>query len=66
MRKREARMIEVPIVLWCGVIVAWAGSLVFPPIGHRRFVWALWCASLLPTLFAYKWLTAPVFAWGKG
>ena len=59
-------MIELPIVLWCGVIVAWAGSLVFPPIGHRRFVWVLWCASLVPALFAYKWLTAPVLAWGKG
>jgi len=44
----------------------WAASLLFPPIGHRRFVWALWCASLVPALFAYKWLTAPVFAWGKG
>ena len=43
-------MIEMPIVLWCGVLVAWAGSLLFPPIGHRRFVWALWCASLLPAL----------------
>ena len=59
-------MTEVPIVLWCGVLMAWALSLVFPPIGHRRFVWVLWCASLVPTLFAYKWLTAPVFAWVKG
>ena len=56
-------MIEVPIVLWCGVLGAWALSLLFPPIGHRRFVWVLWGASLVPALFAYKWLTAPVFSW---
>ena len=56
-------MIEVPIVLWCGVVVAWAVSLLFPPIGHRRLVWVLGCASLVPALFAYKWLTAPVFSW---
>ena len=59
-------MIEVPIVFCCGVLVAWAASLHFPPIGHRRFVWALWCASLLPAFFAYKWLTAPVWALVKG
>ena len=59
-------MTEVPIVLWCGVFAAWALSLLFPPIGHRRFVWALWCASLLPAFFAYKWLTAPVWALVKG
>jgi len=59
-------MVEVLIVLLCGVPLAWAASLLFPPIGHRRFVWALWCASLVPALFAYKWLTAPVFAWMKG
>jgi hypothetical protein len=56
-------MIEVPIVLLCGVLVAWTLSLFFPPIGHRRFVWVLWSASLVPALFAYKWLTAPVFSW---
>ena len=59
-------MIEMPIVLWCGVLAAWALSLLFPPIGHRRFVWVLCCASLLPALFAYKWLTAPVWALVKG
>ena len=59
-------MIEVPIVLLCGVPVAWALSLIFPPVGHRRFVWALWCASLVPALFAYKWITAPVSTLGKG
>ena len=56
-------MIEVPIVLWCGVVGVWALGLLFPPIGHQRFVWVLWCASLVPALFAYKWLTAPVFSW---
>ena len=64
--RKGVGMMEVPIVLLCGVPVVWAASLLFPPIGHRRFVWALWCASLVPALFAYKWLTAPVFAWGKG
>ena len=59
-------MIEMPIALWCGVLAAWALSLLFPPIGHRRFVWVLWCASLLPAFFAYKWLTAPVWALVKG
>ena len=59
-------MIQVPIELWCGVLIACALGLLFPPIGHRRFVWVLWCASLVPALFAYKWVTAPVFAWGKG
>ena len=59
-------MIEMPVVLWCGVLLAWALGLLFPPIGHRRFVWALWCASLLPAFFAYKWLTAPVWALVNG
>ena len=59
-------MMEVPIVLLCGAPVVCGASLLFPPIGHRRFVWALWCASLLPAFFAYKWLTAPVWALVKG
>ena len=56
-------MVEGLMVVWCGVLVASALSLLFPPIGHRRFVWVLWCASLMPAFLAYKWLTAPVFSW---
>jgi len=57
---------EVPVVVLCGVPVVWAMSLGFPPLGHRRFLWALFCASLVPTFLAYKWLTAPVLLWVKG
>jgi len=56
-------MIEVPMVFWCGALGTWAVSLLFPPIAHRRFVWVLWCASLVPAFLAHKWLTAPVFSW---
>lgn len=59
-------MMSVRIVLLCGVLVILAASLIFPPLGHRRFVWILWCASLVPGFLAYKWLTTPAFAWVKG